>query len=199
MCLGPSNKPNLQQILFTSNSSVRFQKIISQDGDQSEPGDLSTHSSDEAMLGLCNLSGSLYIMPVLVWLWRCFENFIPELHQEGNVVLLGFTYGEMMLSTLKVSYTHMHIMHIYIYIFFIYVDIIRNMLSDQASILCCVLAGVPVTAAPLVLGLDNKPVERIYCNLETARARRVSMKEKIAYGAVNEWPDVEVDVVDLGK
>ena len=73
-------------------------------------------------------------------------------------------------------------------------------LNDQASILCCALADVPVTAAPVALGLDNKPVERMYHNLEMARARHVSMREKrVQYGAVYEWPDVEVDEVDLGK
>ena len=73
-------------------------------------------------------------------------------------------------------------------------------LEDQASILCCALAGVPVTAASVALGLDNKPVERVYHNLEMARARHVALQEKqIRFGARDEWPDVEVDEVDLGK
>jgi hypothetical protein len=46
--------------------------------------------------------------------------------------------------------------------------------------------------------MDHKPVERIYVNLDVARARYVMLKEKdITYGGAGE--DVEVDEVDLGK
>ena len=48
--------------------------------------------------------------------------------------------------------------------------------------------------------MDNKPVGKIYRNLEVARARHVRMKEKdVLYGSQCEWPDVEADEVDLGK
>ena len=72
-------------------------------------------------------------------------------------------------------------------------------LADQASALCCALAGVPVTSAPLVLGLDHKPVERIYQNLEMARSKHVvQTQKKIRFGSMVDWPDVEADEVDLG-
>ena len=73
-------------------------------------------------------------------------------------------------------------------------------LGKQAAVLLCALAGVPVTAVPLLLDMDDKPVFRIYANLELARARHVVLKEKdIVYGKFEKWCDVEADEVDLGK
>ena len=46
--------------------------------------------------------------------------------------------------------------------------------------------------------MDHKPVERIYTNLDVARAQYVVQQEKkITYGG--NWEDVEVDFFDLGK
>ena len=73
-------------------------------------------------------------------------------------------------------------------------------LNQQAAALCCAVAGVPQASAHLILDMDNKPVGKIYRNLEVARARHVRMKEKdVLYGSQCEWPDVEADEVDLGK
>lgn len=77
-------------------------------------------------------------------------------------------------------------------------------LGKQAAVLLCALAGVPVTAVPLLLDMDDKPVFRIYANLELARARHVVLKEKdIVYMASLRngvtMCDVEADEVDLGK
>ena len=50
--------------------------------------------------------------------------------------------------------------------------------------------------------MDHKPVERIFTNLEIARARYVESQEKlITYGdpCGSMWTDVEADEVDLGK
>ena len=51
-------------------------------------------------------------------------------------------------------------------------------LGHQAAVLCCALAGVPVTSTPVILDMDDKPVFQIYQNLEAARARHVLMKQK---------------------
>lgn len=73
-------------------------------------------------------------------------------------------------------------------------------LAMQASILSCSLAGVPVSSVPSLLGISSKPVDRIYTNLELARARHVEILEKeIVFGKQNRWADVEADEVDLGK
>ena len=73
-------------------------------------------------------------------------------------------------------------------------------LGTQAAILCCAVAGVPNSAASLILNVQDKVVDRIYQNNDVARARHVKMKEpKIAFGGVNAWADVEADEVDLGK
>ena len=59
---------------------------------------------------------------------------------------------------------------------------------------------VPVTSTPIILGMDHKPVERIYQNLEHTRAQHVCQKQKnIQFGASEAWADVEADEVDLGK
>ncbi len=73
-------------------------------------------------------------------------------------------------------------------------------LGHQAAVLCCALAGVPVTSTPVILDMDDKPVFQIYQNLEVARARHVLMKQKpIRFGGHHKWCDVEADEVDLGK
>ena len=73
-------------------------------------------------------------------------------------------------------------------------------LALQASILSCALAGVPTISVPALLDLHRKPVEKIYNNLEVARARHVLHEEpKIVFGHERKWPDVEADEVDLGK
>ena len=73
-------------------------------------------------------------------------------------------------------------------------------LGHQAAVLCCALAGVPVAATPVILGMNHKPVSRIYNNIEIARSRRVIKKQKeIQFGAKNQWRDVEADEVDVGK
>lgn len=73
-------------------------------------------------------------------------------------------------------------------------------LGIQAAILCCAIAGVPVSCVPSILDISRTPVERIYTNLETARTRHVKMKEpKIVLGAKHRWADIEADEVDLGK
>lgn len=73
-------------------------------------------------------------------------------------------------------------------------------LGMQAAILFCALANVPVSSVPALLDIHRKPVEKIYSNLEVARARCVQQKERlIVYGAKRTWADVEADEVDLGK
>lgn len=73
-------------------------------------------------------------------------------------------------------------------------------MGHQAAVLCCALAGVPVTSVPVILNMDHKPVSRIYTNLELARSRHVLKKEKgIHFGAKQRWCDVEADEVDVGK
>ena len=73
-------------------------------------------------------------------------------------------------------------------------------LGKQAAVLCCAVAGVPVTATPLILDMDDKAVFRIYEGLEKARAQHVSQKQKhIKYGGDDAWCDVEADEVDLAK
>lgn len=69
-------------------------------------------------------------------------------------------------------------------------------LGMQAAILCCALANVPVSSVPALLDIHRKPVEKIYSNLEVARARCVQQKERlIVYGAKRTWADVEADEV----
>ena len=75
-------------------------------------------------------------------------------------------------------------------------------LKAQAAILYAAVAGVPINSAHLIMDVDHKPVERIYNNLDVARARYVEQEEKsITYGRPNDstWVDVEADEVDLGK
>ena len=51
-----------------------------------------------------------------------------------------------------------------------------------------------------ILNVDDKPIGRIYANLEIPRAQHVLTKEKnIVFGSKCSWPDVEADEVDLGK
>ena len=71
-------------------------------------------------------------------------------------------------------------------------------LNHQAAALYCAVANVPCQSTHLLLDMDHKPVERIYANLDVARASYVVSKEKsITYGG--KWQDVEVDEVDIGK
>ena len=75
-------------------------------------------------------------------------------------------------------------------------------LNLQVSALYAAVAGVPVNAAHLILDADHKPIERIFNNLDAARARYVVEEEKnILYaGTLNKtWVDVEADEVDIGK
>ena len=75
-------------------------------------------------------------------------------------------------------------------------------LNVQASILYAAVAGVPVNSTHLVLDTDHKPIERIFKNLDVARAMYVDKEEKsITYGGTRNsiWKDVEADEVDVGK
>lgn len=73
-------------------------------------------------------------------------------------------------------------------------------LALQAAVLCCALTGVPNSSVPALLDIHTKAVERIYTNLEVARAMYVQSEEKkIVFGARRKWADVEADEVDLGK
>ena len=72
----------------------------------------------------------------------------------------------------------------------------------QTAILYCSVSGVPRNAAPLILDVDHKTVERIYTNRELAMAQHVRTKEsKICYGSIHgsDSKDVEADEVDIGK
>ncbi|CAE7406455.1 unnamed protein product [Symbiodinium sp. CCMP2456] len=74
--------------------------------------------------------------------------------------------------------------------------------NTQVCALFSAVAGVSSTATHLILDVDHKPVERIFTNLEIARARYVEHQEKlITYGdpSGSMWKDVEADEVDLGK
>ena len=69
-------------------------------------------------------------------------------------------------------------------------------LGHQAAVLCCALAGVPVTSTPVILDMDDKPVLQIYQNLPESRSssRHVLMKQKsIRFGGHHKWSDVEAD------
>lgn len=73
-------------------------------------------------------------------------------------------------------------------------------LKNQAAVLCCALAGVPITSVPIILEMNHKPAERIFKNLELARDQHVRKKEKaIKFGSNQKWVDVEADEVDVGK
>ena len=75
-------------------------------------------------------------------------------------------------------------------------------LHVQVCIFYAALAGVSVNSAHLILNTDHKAVERLYSNLDAARARYVEHKEKsITYGSASGdlWRDVEADEVDVGK
>lgn len=72
-------------------------------------------------------------------------------------------------------------------------------LGQRAAILCCALAGVPVSSAPII-NMNHKPVSRIYANLEMARSQHVPKKQKhIKFGAKHKWCNVEADEVDVSK
>lgn len=74
----------------------------------------------------------------------------------------------------------------------------KTCLGLQAATLFCAVSGVPRHAAHLILDVDHKVVEKIYCNNEVARARYVKSQEAlISYGGG--WKDLEADEVDLGK
>ena len=71
-------------------------------------------------------------------------------------------------------------------------------LSKQVAALYCAVAGVSCQSAHLVPDMDHKAVERIYANLDVARADYVTKQERnITYGGA--WQDTEVDEVDIGK
>ena len=73
-------------------------------------------------------------------------------------------------------------------------------LGQQAAILCCAVAGVPVTATPLIPDMDDKAVFRIYEGLEKGCAQHICQKQKhIKYGGDDAGWDVEADEVDLAK
>ena len=56
-------------------------------------------------------------------------------------------------------------------------------LNVQVSALFAAIAGVSATSTHLILDTDHKPIDRIYSNLEVARARYVERQEKsITYG-----------------
>ena len=74
----------------------------------------------------------------------------------------------------------------------------KTCLGLQAATLFCAVSGVPRHAAHLILDVDHKVVEKIYCNNEVARARYIKSQEAlISYGGG--WEDLEADEVDLGK
>eukprot|EP00439_Symbiodinium_sp_Y106_P065476 s4741_g10.t1 len=75
-------------------------------------------------------------------------------------------------------------------------------LHVEVCIFYAALAGVSVNSAHLILNTDHKAAERVYSNLDAARARYVEHKEKsITYGSASGdlWRDVEADEVDVGK
>ena len=74
-------------------------------------------------------------------------------------------------------------------------------LGQQAAVLRCAVAGVPVTSVPVILDMDDKHVFRLSSNLESARSQHVRQQEKkIKFGARHAWADVEADeVVDMNK
>lgn len=73
-------------------------------------------------------------------------------------------------------------------------------LGQQAAVLRCAVAGLPVTSVPVILDMDDKHVFRLSSNLESARSQHVRQQEKkIKFGARHASADVEADEVDLGK
>ncbi|CAE7742074.1 unnamed protein product [Symbiodinium necroappetens] len=73
----------------------------------------------------------------------------------------------------------------------------KTSLQLQTAILYCAVIGLSAVQTHFLLDVDHKPVERIFTNLDIAKARYVVHKEKsIQYGG---WKDVEADEVDLGK
>ncbi|CAE7429584.1 unnamed protein product [Symbiodinium natans] len=88
--------------------------------------------------------------------------------------------------------------HDYRPVFFMSAGNSSTSLGKQAAALYCATANVPCQSTHLILDMDHKPVERVYTNLDVARAQYVVQQEKkITYGG--NWEDVEVDEVDLGK
>ncbi|CAE7637057.1 unnamed protein product [Symbiodinium sp. CCMP2592] len=110
-------------------------------------------------------------------------------------------FKEKKVWAYRCSHRHCHKMlqpHDYHPIFFLGAGNSQTKLHEQAAVLYAAVAGVSSQAAHLVLDMDHKPVERIFANLEVARARYVTAKEKdITYGG--NWEDAEVDEVDIGK
>ena len=79
-------------------------------------------------------------------------------------------------------------------------NLLQASLGQQAAVLRCAVAGVPVTSVPVILDMDDKHVFRLSSNLESARSQHVRQQEKkIKFGARQAWADVEADEVDLGK
>ena len=73
-------------------------------------------------------------------------------------------------------------------------------LGQQAAVLRCAVAGVPVTSVPVILDMDDKHVFRLSSNLESARSQHVRQQEKkIKFGPRHAWADVEADEIDLGR
>ena len=58
----------------------------------------------------------------------------------------------------------------------------RTSLNLQASILYAAVAGVPINSTHLVLDTDHKPVERIFKNLDAARAMYVEKRSPLPMG-----------------
>ncbi|CAE7296684.1 unnamed protein product [Symbiodinium sp. CCMP2456] len=111
-----------------------------------------------------------YVKPKKAWGYRCG-------HRHCHKLLLAHDFHPIFFTGAGNSFTS---------------------LRHQAAVLFCAVAGVSCQAAHLILDLDHKAVERVYTNVDIARARYVQLKEKdIQYGG--KWQDVEVDEVDLGK
>ena len=72
--------------------------------------------------------------------------------------------------------------------------------ADKVSVFMCATWDVAQSKCHQITGNSHKLIENVYTRLDRARMKYVIKKEKrIKFGAIDKWPDVEADEVDLGK
>ncbi|CAK0910510.1 unnamed protein product, partial [Prorocentrum cordatum] len=72
--------------------------------------------------------------------------------------------------------------------------------ADKVAVCTCATWDVAQSKCHQITGNSHKLIENVYTRLDSARMKYVKKKEKsIKFGAIDKWPDVEADEVDLGK
>ncbi|CAK0830227.1 unnamed protein product, partial [Prorocentrum cordatum] len=72
--------------------------------------------------------------------------------------------------------------------------------ADKVAVCMCATWDVAQSKCHQITGNSHKLIENVYTRLDSARMKYVKKKEKsITFGAIDKWPDVEADEVDLGK